>query len=410
MIQSHGPQTKSNGGALSRRGAGVLTGAMSEVLKNANDLLPPATRKIVGPLLLYKICFFFFMACLIELVPSFELELDTQPARWPADGEPRWHSFLMAGDAASYLHIARNGYAEGNRACAFYPLWPFLIRGGTFLFGGSPFWTGLILANILSILALLLLHRFVLEMQGPEIAAASLVLLLAFPGAIFLSLIYTEPLFLLLSVTFLLLMSHGRYCLAGIAGFFLPLTKAVGILVCGLLAWELWRRRRPIKEYAYLAMPCLGYGCYLLTMWSHTGNPFEGFEAQGQFLGQPSIAKIFDVPGFLKAFASVKALHNIPGSLIDRMFFLLLVLLLPAIYRLNRALGLYVTIIGFISAMSAWFISYSRHLVMCFPVVIVLAKFLDCRNDRLAFWCTVGLLGALQICFLIRYLSFGWAG
>ncbi|MDA1278063.1 MAG: mannosyltransferase family protein [Verrucomicrobia bacterium] len=253
---------------------------MAEYRTQLRGLLSRFDRTVLGYLLLFKLCFFFLAVLSIELLPVFRMEVFDRLMSWPREGEPTWESHFATWDGAHYLSISKDGYIPGSESCAFYPLWPFLIRTCSFLFFEQHFWAGIVLANLLSLGGLLLFHRLVVDLEGIEIANWSVILLLAFPGAIFLSLIYTEPLFFLLSILFFLLLFRQRFWLAAVIAFFLPLTKAIGVFAIVPLAWQLWLRRPPRKTYLCLAGPCLGYLCYFLTMRIWTGNAFEGFEAQ----------------------------------------------------------------------------------------------------------------------------------
>ncbi|MDA1278064.1 MAG: hypothetical protein O2960_29055 [Verrucomicrobia bacterium] len=96
--------------------------------------------------------------------------------------------------------------------------------------------------------------------------------------------------------------------------------------------------------------------------------------------------------------------------MIDRVFFVLLLVCLPAALRRNTTLGLYTVFLGIIPATSTLLISYSRNIMMCFPIFIAMARFLAGSERKEVFWYVVALLGSLQVCFLIRYLNFYWAG
>ncbi len=93
---------------------------------------------------------------------------------------------------------------------AFYPLWPFLIRLGSYLFGGSYLIAGLVLANLLSVLGVLVFYYLVFVTRSPREAEAATLLLLAYPGSLFFSFIYSESLFFVLSVLFFAFLHHRR--------------------------------------------------------------------------------------------------------------------------------------------------------------------------------------------------------
>ena len=106
---------------------------------------------------------------------------------------------LSTWDAQHYLFLATEGYHAGQRSITFFPLFPWLIRLTAALPGIGPLAAALLVANALSIAAILLLHRF-LEQRHPGAGADSVLLLLAFPGALFFHFPYTESLFLFLAV------------------------------------------------------------------------------------------------------------------------------------------------------------------------------------------------------------------
>ncbi len=119
-------------------------------------------------------------------------------ARWPHDGEPVFASHLATWDAAHYLSLSERGYQPGTPDCAFYPLWPLLVRWCAPLFDGSHVLTGLALSNVLSLAAWLLFHHLVVRRWGKPVATWALIFLIAFPGSLFFQFNYTESLFLLL--------------------------------------------------------------------------------------------------------------------------------------------------------------------------------------------------------------------
>ena len=110
-------------------------------------------------LILHKLCFFLFSLLVVALIPMLDTQMFDRAMRWPAEGKLTYQSRYATWDAAHYLHIAEQGYAPGSPSCAFYPLWPFLIRTCAPVFGGSLFWTGIILSNLLSLAGFFLFYR-----------------------------------------------------------------------------------------------------------------------------------------------------------------------------------------------------------------------------------------------------------
>jgi hypothetical protein len=286
-----------------------------------------------------------------------------------------------------------------------------MIRAASYVTGHNHLIAGLLLANALSIAGLLLFHRLVTLRYGLAAANYSTVLSLAFPGALFFSFVYTESLFLAIAVLFFLLLYHEKYGWAGLVGFFLPLTKAVGIFCLAPLLVQLVLKRRSWRSYLSCDGPLLGYLAYFAFMRAATGNPLEGFQAQHFFPNQPSVAHIFDVRAFVDAFWSPVRLHGLTDSAIDRGLFLLVLLGLVLVFRLSKVDFAYALPVGVVPAMSSWFFSYNRNMMMCFPVFVALAVVLMKTGVRRAvFGGMVAVLLSIQIWFLWRHIDFYWAG
>jgi hypothetical protein len=97
-------------------------------------------------------------------------------------------------------------------------------------------------------------------------------------------------------------------------------------------------------------------------------------------------------------------------SALDRGFFIMLLILLPLIFRLNKTWFFYVLAAGVVPAASSWFMSYRRYIMICFPVFIILAQGLQRLKSRWLFWYYVLMLVALQIWAVIHFANGAWAG
>ena len=102
-------------------------------------------------------------------------------ARWPRSGEPVFASHWATWDAAHYLYLSEVGYHRHVWSCAFYPLWPLLVRWSAPVFGGSHVVAGMVLSNVFSLLAWLVFYHIVQARWGPKAAGWALVFLVSFP-------------------------------------------------------------------------------------------------------------------------------------------------------------------------------------------------------------------------------------
>ena len=331
-------------------------------------------------------------------------------ARWPQTNIPAIASKFSSWDTAHYLILSQDGYQAGSPSCAFYPLWPAAIRVASYLSFGSPVIGALLLSNALSFAALWMFYRLVSRACGTQVGGRSLVLLLAFPGAMFFSFPYTESLYLLLVMCFLWELEKGKYFWPCSLGFLMPLTKAVGIFIVVPWAWHLWSNRKPLRYWLLLAAPVLGYASYFALMWANTGNPFEGFEAQKSYPYAPSIKNMFNVAAFAHAFMGAGSLDGMMDAVLDRGLFLLLLVSLPFIYRLNKTWFFYTLPVGLIPALTSYCMSYRRYLMVCFPVFVLLSLRLQGTNSRWLLWYYVLILSELQFWAVTRFMNFYWAG
>lgn len=368
----------------------------------------PARRNVLLAALVVKAATFLMALSAIALFPSFNLGEYHNDIHWPRDGPPTLATQFATWDGAHYLFLSEVGYQKGTASCAFYPLWPYMIWAFSLLTFHNHFAAGLLLANLLSLAAFLAFHYFVELYHGLETANASLALLLAYPGALYFSFIYTESLFVLLVMLFFLFLFQDRCHWAGAMGFLLPLTKAVGFFCVFPLLYYLWLKKKPAKNYLAYYGPVLGYACYFLFMYGATGNAFEGFDAQRFYPNQPSIAHIFDAPGLLKAMFVPLRFHGMLDSAIDRGLFVLLLGSLYPIYRLNPVYFVYAGFIGVVPGLSSWFLSYTRNVMMCFPLFILFGELLKGKERRFWLRYIVAVMATVQIWFLLRHINFIW--
>jgi Gpi18-like mannosyltransferase len=129
---------------------------------------------------------------------------------------------------------------------------------------------------------------------GPQIGRDAMILLVACPDALFFSFSYTESLFFFMVMVFFRFLSQEKYLWPVAMGFFMPLTKAIGVFMVVPLAWHLWERKKPLRYGLLLGAPILGYLAYFGIMYGYTGNAFEGFKAQKAYPHSPSIMNMFN--------------------------------------------------------------------------------------------------------------------
>lgn len=144
------------------------------------------------------------------------------PNMWTSP-HPGYFDLAVQWDGSWYRQIAEHGYphhlpydGQGNlqqNALAFYPAYPYLVRGVMRVTGlGFPV-AGAMTSLALGVLAMLVVYRLFHRYVGPRAALVGVLVVGAFPASPVLQIDYTESLAVLLLAAALLLLVERRYLL-----------------------------------------------------------------------------------------------------------------------------------------------------------------------------------------------------
>jgi hypothetical protein len=162
-----------------------------------------------------------------------------QSELWPLipPGRPILRA-LGTWDASWYLHIAAHGYPNAaGKSVAFLPLFPFVIRAVAVVTGLNVLYAG-ILANFIigaaGAVGVWMLMRRLTDVRTADRATA---LWSFFPGAMTLTLVYSEGLLVVLAVVCLMALLRRRWLVAGIAAALAGATSPEGLALTACCAW-----------------------------------------------------------------------------------------------------------------------------------------------------------------------------
>src|ERR1700694_3402196 len=205
-----------------------------------------------------------------------------------------WYHQLLQWDSEWYFKIVTDGYRYNGdptiqQNIVFYPLYPMLARGLAAISGISAPNALLLVANISGFCAILLLFKLVREKFRDDLGLASVALLSFFPTSVLLSAGYTEPLELLLIVSFFLVLKRKRYVVAALFAGLAIADRSTGILLSPILLWEMWCNLDR-KRFLLAFIPCAliatsGLWLFMSYLWLEFGNPFVFSEGQAAFTG-----------------------------------------------------------------------------------------------------------------------------
>jgi hypothetical protein len=192
-------------------------------------------------------------------------------------------------DSVWYLAVAHSGYGGDPARAAFFPLYPLVLRAL-----GSDIVAGILVSLACFAIASLLLHRLVALELGPQAAGPAVLALALFPGSLYLSMVYSEALFLALSVGAVYAARRGRWAWAGALGALGAVTRSAGVLLVVPLALLWWAHSRRARDGAWLALVALGLAAFC------GGMALAGHDALAPFHAQARWYRAFAWP-----FASV---------------------------------------------------------------------------------------------------------
>src|SRR5664279_599673 len=205
---------------------------------------------------------------------------------------PLWYHQLLQWDSEWYFKIVTEGYRYNGdptieQNIVFYPLYPLLARGLVAISGIAASDSLLLVSNAAGVLAVVLLFKLVREEFGDRLALTTTALLSCFPTSVLLSAGYTEPLELLLIVSFFLALKRKHYLSAALLAGLAVADRSTGIVLLPVLLWELWLNR-DLKPFfpaviPYVLIATSGLWLFMIYLWYSFGDPLVFSEGQAAF-------------------------------------------------------------------------------------------------------------------------------
>lgn len=293
----------------------------------------------------------------------------------PLDWFIRW-------DAHYYLSIVKHGYylnpqAHTTNLC-FLPLYPLIIYCGSL--GGliDPRFIGYVVSATCLWLAGVWLSKAVAREWGDaRLATLAVAFLFWGPVSFFFSCVYSEALFLLLSIGCVDSARRGRWWIAGVLGALATLTRFIGIVLVAPLLWQYLESRKTagarswFKPGVLLAgvMPVGGFLLFCGFTWLRFGNPLIYFHVEREIWGREFAW--FYLLLYRNSFSHLPVFYQIWfASTLVAAFSLLLA---GAWFRLPVAYSLYALAATFIYISARFVEGLPRYFSVIFPLYIAAA-------------------------------------
>lgn len=303
-----------------------------------------------------------------------------------ADHWVRW-------DADHYLGLATNWYVnEGDPRLhlVFYPLYPGLVYLVKYLFLGNVTLAATVVSNVCLLWSGYFLYLIVLEDQGERAARRAVRYLMFCPLSLFLSIPYSESLFLMLTLLAVLLARRRWFGLAVLVGALAANTRVLGLFTAvpiyiemlrHVAARKLWPRRKGrtialVTGYTLMAsLVAAGFGLYLVLNWSVSGNPFQFLIYQSEHWGQ-RFGSFTDTLRYSLEYAfTYDDLGTRLGTWIPQSVFAVATvgLIGCTANRVHPGDGAYAWLYLFSAFSATWLLSGPRYLMACYALYPMMA-------------------------------------
>ena len=344
--------------------------------------------------------------------------------RWYSGREilDAWYLPFSNWDGQHYLRIADRGHGaieNFTHNFAFYPLFPMCIRLMNMVFG-NIYIAALVLNLILSYLFIHLFYAYARHYLPRPEALKSIILLLSFPPAFWLSVIYTEALFLFSLFGFIYFYQVEKSYKSVLFAAMMPLIRGQGFFVLvafGLyILWQWYRVRKEGGQFRfrYELANILGFAAggaaYFLFFYYTTGSFFTGIEAQkawGEHAN--SLANLINPGHFLEyVFSATNGQHALVYGTVDKIFILAMLFSTVFLVRAKNRLAalMFFSLVYFPAAMG-FGTSFIRFSLLAFPfLAIALLRVYPKWN----YGNVLPVFLGLQLYFALRFALNRWIG
>ncbi len=288
-------------------------------------------------------------------------------------------------DGHHYMFLAEHGYVpsgEGVEFIVFYPFYPLCMAILNFI-TGSSFVSGILISNVCFMVSLILLYKLCsFDMPHKD----SLFTVCAFalsPFSFFFSGVYTEGIFIMLTLLFFIFLREKKYIPLAVCGYLAAITRVHGVLLFIPAVYELFKSDRKKLLYS-LSAPC-GFITYLIINKVVLGDFFAFSEYQESIWSQH-----FSFFGKnIKTYAD----YIIGGSELTVpimlpqlvLFFISIILIFSALKNKHKiSYLLYSIAYIFVTYSASWLLSGGRYLSALFPLFIFLPTAIKNRYARIA--------------------------
>jgi hypothetical protein len=312
-------------------------------------------------------------------------------------------------DSMHYIDIAKNGYIfQGYQQdfIVYFPLYPALIRLFTFDFAYINL-SALVISNISSAVAAVFLFKLAKVDFGDTVARKAVTYFCIFPTAYFLAAIYTESLFLALTISSFYYARMEKWWAAGFLSMFAALTRLGGLLLLPALLIEYihqkkWALCNFDRKVLCVFFALAGFLIYLLINFHVAGNPFAFMDIYRTNWN----LSVNPVMGFQRAVE-----WSISAPFPENMYTLaelsfaafgLFMVCAGVMLRFRLSYNVYLLLTWMLSVSTSWWMSVPRYLIAMFPMFILMGTLV---KEKSVHYTLTATSAALLCLFTVLFTS-----
>jgi len=339
-----------------------------------------------------------------------------------------WSNF----DGVHYIAIASRGYINEGR---FLPLFPMIIAAisyplSIFLeiqpYGPVTFWTGLLISNFFFLLAIHYLYKLLRLDYKKETVMRTILLLIVFPTSFFFVSVYTESLFLLLSVLSIFSARKKQWGRAICFAMLLTITRLPGILITIPLLYEFITNEIKLKEidqlrklltlrnmakllpFLLITLPLFGYSYFNYLKWQDPLFFIHAHDLGNSRSVSSLVFPLVTVYRYLKIFLTVNFnLYEFWVAIIE--FISLIIASIGIIYsfikKIRTSYQIFSISLISLPILSGTLSGFPRYSIIAFPLFIGLALRLE-KHSKL--FKLILFISILFQAVLLMLFSRGW--
>jgi Mannosyltransferase (PIG-V) len=343
------------------------------------------------------------------------------------NGMLRHHAFtheLAQWDGLWYREVANHGYPDHvvhvQSTLGFFPLYPMVLWLVSRAFVVpiahwqilSSTVAGVIVSGVGGLVAAVLVERLAAGWWGARAGRRAVLLFCLFPGSVVFSMVYAEGLMIPLAAGCLLALQGKRWLLAGALAGLATATEPQAlalVLACAVSAALEWRRTRSPRPLLAPALSVVGAGAFAAFLWAWTGSPFASLIAQRD--GWSERTDVLALVHLTEQLGDQISLRHFNHPTIDLNLVvglggaIILLILLVLVLRNWREMSIeaivYTLGIAWLGLTSEYVPPMPRLLIVAFPAVIVVARYVRGRPFTVLLWINgIALAGLSALTFV----------